>query len=311
MQIERDVKDEVWRVGGGLRILMQADGVGDFLDAVGSGKGAANPSLFRDMKGYAAGHDMAWAGPGIKVIEGWLAEGQVETLAKVEQIKDRLANETGASFSQPAPKRRRVRGLDCGEEADLDRFARRDLNCWEEMRREPMPRRMVTIGMPLILSGSMGWEGACTRGASVIALADWLTAQGYAVRILGFALFGKIAADHTGGWALQTVELKAANAPLDLAAVTTAACEPAFFRCAMMPALVGEAHFKITSGVGFCSDPNEEQRRSLGIDLVPPERIAYGPQHAAKWLDETVAAIRSGDLLNPAGGVRETGETRE
>jgi hypothetical protein len=169
------------------------------------------------------------------------------------------------------------------------------------MRREPMPRRMVTLGVPLGASSAVRPEQMRARGAAAIALADWLAAQGYAVRIVGYHLSARINSENHG-YSVELVELKRSNAPLDLAAVATAACETAFVRCAILPSLVRCADFAINRGLGYPADPTAEQRAFLGLDLVVPESACYG-NGPARWLSETVAAIQSGELLNPEGKI--------
>jgi hypothetical protein len=302
MQIEHSVPG--WPGKEPLLMRVEADSVGEFIERAQSAAGAKakmrNGILVSETARYAAGQER-WAGEGCAALTRWLSEGRPETLTAIESMKERLATEAPAAFAQPAPRRRRVRGLDCGEEADLDRFARRDLQCWEEMRREAMPRRMVTLGVPLGASSAVRPEQMRARGAAGVALADWLGAQGYAVRIVGYHLSARIASEQ-GGYSVETVELKRSNAPLDIAAVATAACETAFVRCAILPSLVRCADFALNSCLGYPADPTAEQRAFLGLDIVVPESACYG-NGAARWLSETVTAIQAGDLLNPEGKI--------
>jgi hypothetical protein len=302
MQIEHSVPG--WPGKEPLLMRVEADSVGEFIERAQSAAGAKakmrNGILVSETARYAAGQER-WAGEGCAALTRWLSEGRPETLTAIESMKERLATEAPAAFAQPAPRRRRVRGLDCGEEADLDRFARRDLQCWEEMRREAMPRRMVTLGVPLGASSAVRPEQMRARGAAAIALADWLAAQGYVVRIVGYHLSARINSENHG-YSVELVELKRSNAPLDLAAVATAACETAFVRCAILPSLVRCADFALNSCLGYPADPTAEQRAFLGLDIVVPESACYG-NGAARWLSETVTAIQAGDLLNPEGKI--------
>jgi len=112
MQIEHNVPG--WPGKEPMLIRVEADSVGDFIElAAGEATPAAarlNGWRINKTAAYVAGTN-AWAGEGCATLSRWLSEGRPETLEAIEGIRERLATEAPAAFSQPAPRRRRVRGL--------------------------------------------------------------------------------------------------------------------------------------------------------------------------------------------------------
>ena len=150
-------------------------------------------------------------------------------LDAVSTMKDKLQALVQDHLKLPNTPRRRIqRRLDQGDEIDLDRYTRRELQCWEQVKRIPTPRKVITIACNVSVNADKRPQDLLWRGAAAIALADLLVERGYSV---GIVLF-KCHADPTDAVAYGVVKytLKLSSMPMDVSAITFAMAEIAFAR---------------------------------------------------------------------------------
>jgi hypothetical protein len=199
-----------------------------------------------------------------------------ELRSAIDRMRERLVD----GVELPTAARRRVRrGLDYGDEIDADRWLVREPNCWERTVREPQPRRTVTIGCNVVVSGGHKPEQLLYRGAAALALADLLTRQGCNVQIVMF----KCASEPTShvSQSVFRYELKAPDMPLDLSAIAFAMCEIAF--CRTVAVCGGYRHLPgvLKSGFGTPSDVPAADRE--GVDYLI-DRDVLSEEAATEWL---------------------------
>jgi hypothetical protein len=148
-----------------------------------------------------------------------------ELLDAVTQLKDELVGE----LALPTQARRRVRrGLDHGDEITADRWLDRDPNCWERSVRELTTRQVVKLAVNLTVCGLASPKQLLYRGAAALALADVLTERGHNVEITLFGTASRMTP--AVNVIVSEYVVKATDMPLDIGALTFAACEVAFFR---------------------------------------------------------------------------------
>lgn len=123
----------------------------------------------------------------------------------------------------PVSLRRRVERSDQGDEFDIHRAYAGGLDtAWSSRKRKARVSggAQITIATQIGLTSDMHSSTLFWRGAACMRLADILTASGYQVQVIGYNA-GTDA--FVGGYRkLFKVELKRADAPLDMAALASA-----------------------------------------------------------------------------------------
>ena len=107
-------------------------------------------------------------------------------------------------------------------------------------------------------------EHLLSRGATAAALADVLTGLGCSVEVIGFMSVSNMS-DRAPS-VLARVTLKAADAPLDVGSLSTAAAEIGFFRMVMMHATARSCPGVIYESFGLLRTMSDYERR--GFDAV-------------------------------------------
>ncbi|MCK6470861.1 MAG: hypothetical protein L6R28_03865 [Planctomycetes bacterium] len=210
----------------------------------------------------------------------------------VERMRERLV---GMLDLPTRPRRKVRRGLDCGDELNVDRWLARDPFAWERVEKSPEPRRTLTIGCNVSVHFAITPEQLLYRGAAAVALADYLTQQGCNV---GIALF-KVSDEPTNlvREGVVRCDLKAPDMPLDLSAVTFSLCEIAFYRCAVVFAGARRWPGNLAKGLGAPITLPPQDRASVDF-LIDSDVL--GEDAALEWLKRHMEVERSGPR-NPHG----------
>ena len=230
-------------------------------------------------------------------LDGWLGKAGTRfmngmTLAKLAvavsqpdasllQAVDELRAEIADSVQLPKAARRHVvHARECGQELDPDAVRERRPNAWDGTARQPTPSRCVTIGINLSANCHLRQEHLLYRGAAACALADVLSERGVNVRIVAFdATRDPSEAVKLG---VVSVELKAADMPMDLAAVATAACDIGFFRLGVVTAQCRRwPGDKPDDGLGYATALPAADR--AGIDYLVEQHVTTR-EAAVEWL---------------------------
>jgi len=147
------------------------------------------------------------------------------------RILDAVERMKGEILSDVMPtetRRRRRRGVDSGDEIDVDRYLARVPEMWERTERQSTPKRTVWIGLNAWVHSKQRSPDLLWRGAAIAALAERLAVAGYSVGIVWFwcARDFSTVIDRS----IERILLKSPDAPLDIAAVATACCDIGFAR---------------------------------------------------------------------------------
>jgi hypothetical protein len=202
-------------------------------------------------------------------------------LRAIDAMRSTLADD----LALPTVPRRRVRhGREDGEEMDADRWLVREPNCWDRTVRESVPRRTVIIGINLSVHCQQKPAELLYRGAAACALADVLTLRGMNVGIVGFLVVNGMSSGCPE--LVSKVEIKAPDMPLDMAALSTAACEIGFFRMVMVYATARRAIGKLDGSLGGPSHLPECDRAGLTYVI---EQSVCSHDAAVDWLREAVS----------------------
>lgn len=201
-------------------------------------------------------------------------------LDAVDSLRQEICEEL--DLNNPT-KRRRVRNRDWGDELDVDAWQRCDPFGWERRDFVTVHGGIVTVGVNLTVSGKESPSNLLYRGAAAAALTDVLCEQGYSVRIVGF--LSTTDPSEKVGRQVTTVEIKAADMPMDLGAVSVALAEVAFFRLAVVFAALRSLPGKIHSSYGraACIPSLDLQ----GFDFVI-EREVMSRKAAVDWVRSAV-----------------------
>lgn len=177
------------------------------------------------------------------------------------------------------PRRKVRRGLDYGDELNVDRWLARDPYSWERVEKSPEPRRTLTIGCNVSVHYLVTPEQLLYRGAAAVALADYLTQQGCNV---GITLF-KVSDEPTNlvRQGIVRCDLKAPDMPLDLSAVTFALCEIAFYRCAIV--FAGARRWPGTLAKGLGAPVTLPAQDRAAVDFLIDSDV-LGEDAALNWL---------------------------
>lgn len=197
------------------------------------------------------------------------------TMTKVLQFRDRL-NNSNPELVNTARRRRRVRNLEHGAEFNTSRYVEGAELCFEEMRKVSRPARVARIGIDYTISCMGQREDLLPRGAALMALCDWLCANGYSVELVGMwyvkAFKGSEGRDNPK-YSWCTVVMKQSSTPFDLGSLVTSACEIAFVRKIALCGMVAHAPWAVQSGYGQCKGMPEKQQIAMGYDALMPQEI--------------------------------------
>jgi hypothetical protein len=283
----------------GARFLTRIDfdGVMDALDQLDNTKprNASNASLARDYATHLKVGD-AWCCNGRKrdALVAALSSPAPALMAEIDSVREKLTEATPALAGREKLRRVRRRGEDFGDEVgNQSRYLMRDPYCWDRMVRESRPGKIIRLVTHLGGSACLAHKDVVRRGATALALADWLTANGYNVEIVG-VIAGQNAGDGVRADWIATLPLKRSNEPMDIGALASATCDMSFARAVMLRGVINLAGFKLSSGLGM---PMSQLPADLseGETIHVPEAL-HSDREAGEWL---AAAI--GKLTSPEG----------
>lgn len=246
----------------------------------------------RYATGEAAGtRTDSWLGaPSVAVLKERLTQGWPEGANKLQQIATRDINPMSI-------RRRRTRG-DQGDEVDMQAVWRGDLSrAWTRTRRMTRAGTNRTVTLVCMLSDSCGVSADTLfwRGASVLKLADSLTASGYNVAILGCVTSSNAAEGSKTVNTAQFVEIKATDSPLDLSALAALTAMPGWFRTQGFSGIAAACHLADAdsdSCLGFPENHKAQQYASmLGIESVIVQPNVNSKADAERWIDEVLDQI--------------------
>lgn len=206
-----------------------------------------------------------------------------ELMAEVDRMRERLMGELPLPIR---PRRKLRRGLDCGDELDVDRWLVRDPNSWERMDRTTDAKRTVTVGCNISVHHLCGPEDLLYRGAAAVALADRLTQQGCNVGIVLFKVSLEPSTRVDRG--VLRCQLKASDMPLDLPAIAFALCEIAFYRCVVVVAGARRWPGTLAKGLGAPVLLPEADRRSVDFLIDSDVRSESA---AVSWLNRQLEGM--------------------
>lgn len=194
----------------------------------------------------------------------WNANPPADIRARIATLRDSLAG----VFTMPTPPRRRRRyGLDFGDTLDPIAEQQRDPCPWSTMLRERRPGQIVRIGANLQINSNESASDLFPRCGMIAALAEHLTAEGFAVEVTAFASYANI---HTHAperyrARLTTVRIKEARQPLDESTLAAVLGHTAIIRCIVNQAAVTDTPYKVQQGLG--------ESGSLTADQIAPYDI--------------------------------------
>jgi hypothetical protein len=206
-------------------------------------------------------------------------EADIETLATIRQIRDRI--ERQLDLPQQTVRRRR-HGLDSGAELDPIAWVQRDPYGWTDTLREPQTKRVIRIGVNLVLSSFMGQSYVLYRGACAVALADILSSQGIDVELVAFKASSD--ADGAGQTDVQSVVVKASDQPLNLAACATCFCSLSFVRTVLLAGQARMCPLPPHSSMGSPTNLPEEDRK--GFDVIIDQDVQTYDGAVTRVLEE-------------------------
>lgn len=225
--VERPADDNVWRVSW--------NSVSDlFRDSMETDYAANRSNAFeieRQLAAWDSAADSFTSGYTTETLKAALKSVPANVAQAIEKARAALIGEVPLPT---APRRRRRRGLDCGDDINADAFLAFDPNCWERMQRESTAKPTVRLGVNVAALAHRTFDDCVYRGAAVVALADHLIARGLNVEIVATACSENITLAKQTVYA--SVVVKPADAPLDIATVALMLCEVAAFRMTFLVA---------------------------------------------------------------------------
>jgi len=184
-----------------------------------------------------------------------------------------------------SPARNRRRGVNTGDEINVDRFLSRQPECWDRIERAPKPKRVVSIAINGITPGNFESRHLCPRGAAVIALADYLTEQGYSVGITLFACSRGLCQRAQRDISIVNIAVKHPDHPMDINSIVAPVCDAGINRLVALKALALAARSTLDDGLGACQSlPAElKQRFDFCIDCDVSSESS-----ARSWLQDCI-----------------------
>lgn len=185
--------------------------------------------------------------------------------------------------------RRLRRNLDEGDEIDLYKLSRNDLDtAWTARVREPRPARIVNLGISLGRNSTQDAASLLWPGVTLCALADHLTSQGASVGIAGFCS----SQDTCGDGKIHTIRLDivSPDQPLDVARIAPLCASIAVLRLVILPVEAMRAHKRINPGIGRAIDP--PAKYLSGLDFFIPSDITTEAA-SRHWIERTLAEVKA------------------
>lgn len=173
-----------------------------------------------------------------------------ELVKTLEDLRAEMKNELEA-VSGHAPRRRRVRGLEDGDELNIDSVLRREPACWEAVRRPQSPALTATIVAQTGALASVSFAAAKWRGVAALVLAEQLALRGVAVRVLSVWASDHCIINDKATQVYTEVLVKDFDAPLNMTSMLTACGNINFSRSVLLhsrPAILGDN--PLTNGFG-------------------------------------------------------------
>lgn len=270
--------------------LVYADGLSEMVDERGAD--AAEPvnaralaSMKREMNDGS--HWMTRGLSGAQVVDS-LERPRESLLVEIDDAKRALEDATPALAGRERPRRVRRRGQDFGDEVGNEaRYLARDPFCWDRMDRESRPAKIIKIGAHIGGTASVSHEDTVRRGAVALALADWLTGNGYNVEVTAIAASTGVGtpSQHLG----CMIPLKRSAEPMDVGSLATALCEMTFYRTVCFISRIARAPFRCNSSLGSTARELPECITSA-FDVVVPSTIK-GADEASAWLATEIGKL--------------------
>lgn len=153
-----------------------------------------------------------------------------------------------AGFEAPVATCIRRQGVwsDQGDSLDIHRVNSGQLDTsWRRTRRiARQSSSNVVIAFPLMIAAAMNADKLFWCGAAALKLADVLTVAGYSVTLIGIH-----GTENAGHRSHDSLIVKAASAPMDVASLIVAVAFPGFARTVGFKAIASNP-FPVTSGLG-------------------------------------------------------------
>lgn len=214
---------------------------------------------------------------------------QTSTIQQINKLRESIeSNEP--TFSQPALRRKRRRGLDNGDEIDIDRAITGDMFCWEQMQRTLTPHKTISIMCNVSVSCDKQRHHLLPRGAALCALAEWLSTRNYNCEILcGVHTSNIYARGKNATWAIVT-RLKKPEMPLDVQSIATALCEIGFVRGVFVKHYCTHGDRRLNHSIGIPGAMHEQTIKYFDCDVVCPDNI-LNERDAQIWLEQTIKQL--------------------
>lgn len=238
------------------------------------------------------GQGQDWFGaPDGKTLKERLTHGWQEGADALQQIAIR-------ELSPTSVRRRRVRG-DQGDEVDMQAVWRGDLSrAWTRTRRMSRAGTNRTITLVCNLADHCGTEAKDLfwRGAAVLRIADAMTAAGYNIGIYGAVGVHGCGVGEKRVDAVQFVEIKSTDAPLDLSALAGLTAMPGWFRTQGFAGIIAAADAWDEDHDGGLGRPMHEHAPYAEMLGLPAESMVFQPsinskEQAEAWIDQILQQI--------------------
>lgn len=207
---------------------------------------------------------------GISWVEGMDREACLNAFARpradlVAAVDDaRRIIETDIVPPATGQRRRTVRGRESGDAIGIDRFLRRDADCWERVEKVRTTSRVVRLAVNLATPSTVEPKQVIWRGAVAIALADELQRKGISVEIIAFRANQDFFYEDRRT-AVCACTVKAASEPLDIASLATICCSLGWYRLCFVPAMIAKSTRVVSSHWGRAT---EISRSMIGADAI-------------------------------------------
>jgi hypothetical protein len=216
--------------------------------------------------------------------------GWPEGAARLEQAMAEMPE-----VPRPVSRRRRAQWSDAGDELDIQRVYRGQLDtAFRSARRAPRlaPQRVTVVAQQSAVANVRS-EQFFWAGAAVVRLTELLTEAGYSVELL-FVASSKKCGKHTPWSHSVMTTVKAPHAPLDLSAAAGVLCNAASFRyfCWKHRA---RHHQPLKNEKGFSTTDLPMALRGRERLLVADAKLVGDAQKAAAWVAGALDALRAHD----------------
>jgi len=273
--------------GDSADLFVEYESIGEMFDAADAVGGGFHPTNVGMADGRARGGRNWMQGATFDNLRASLVRPRTEIIAAVQEMRDRLEEQ----LAPPLKRRRKRRDRqEEGEELDPQAVAEMRPDGWSRIVRVMRRKHVAELGVNMTVHAGLEQQHMIYRGAAICAVADMLTTEGHSVGVTAY-----MAALNPGPLTRRfamSFRVKQPDAPLDIAAVSTATCDLGFLRLAMFSAMIRSMTSPCRPTLGYPASVPDFAKRHVDVMV---EGDVFTEKSAVETVREIMVKFRENE----------------